>query len=121
MPCTWEMGGIKSFKKDGKGILIHYYYYCGLSVVTNYLNDLMHGHKIFFSQYCQLSAEYIKGKIAEAVYRTDGYMTHLTYNSDGQLDGTTNSSILLAKAAHMLYLERVTYSINRKKKITHAQ
>jgi hypothetical protein len=76
------MGGIKSFKKDGKGILIHD---CGLSVVTNYLNDLMHGHNIFFSQHCLLSAEYAKGKIMEAVYRTDGYMTHLNFNNDGQL------------------------------------
>lgn len=72
------MGGIKSFKKDGKGILIHD---CGLSVVTNYLNDLMHGHNIFFSQHCLLSAEYVKGKIVDAVYRTDGYMTHINYNS----------------------------------------
>lgn len=78
------MGGIKSFKKDGKGILIHD---CGLSVVTTYLNDLMHGHNIFFSQHCLLSAEYVKGKIVDAVYRTDGYMTHLTYNSEGQLEG----------------------------------
>ncbi len=76
------MGGINSFKKDGKGILIHD---CGLSVVTNYLNDVMHGHNIFFSQHCLLSAEYVKGKIAEAVYRTDGYMAHLCYNSEGEL------------------------------------
>lgn len=47
------MGGIKSFKKDGKGILIHD---CGVSVITNYMNDLMHGHNIFFSQHCLLSA-----------------------------------------------------------------
>jgi hypothetical protein len=25
--------------------------------------------------------------MAEAVYRTDGYMGHLYYNNDGQLDG----------------------------------
>jgi hypothetical protein len=78
------MGGIKSFKKDGKGILIHD---CGLSVVTNYMNDLMHGHNIFFAQHCLLSAEYVKGRIADAVYRTDGYMAHLYYNTEGQLDG----------------------------------
>lgn len=78
------MGGIKSFKKDGKGILIHD---CGVSVITNYLNDLMHGHNIFFSQHCLLSAEYVKGKIVDCVYRTDGYMAHLYYNSEGQLEG----------------------------------
>jgi hypothetical protein len=97
------MGGIKSFKKDGKGILIHD---CGLSVVTNYLNDLMHGHNIFFSQHCLLSAEYVKGKIVEAVYRTDGYMSHLTYNSDGQLDGTAKLFNFISKS--------ITYATFRK-------
>ena len=97
------MGGIKSFKKDGKGILIHD---CGLSVVTNYLNDLMHGHNIFFSQHCLLSAEYVKGKIVDAVYRTDGYMAHLAYNSDGQLDGKNKLLNFINK--------NITYAIFRK-------
>jgi hypothetical protein len=66
----------------------------------------MHGHYIFFSQYCLLSAEYIKGKIAEAVYRTDGYMTHLTYNSDNQLDGTAKLFNFISKS--------ITYATFRK-------
>jgi hypothetical protein len=78
------MGGIKSFKKDGRGILLHD---SGVSIVSNYLNDLMHGHNIFFSQHCLLSAEFSKGKLGEAVYRTDGYLAHLFYNAEGQLDG----------------------------------
>jgi hypothetical protein len=47
------MGGIKSFKKEGKGILLHD---SGVSVLTNYINDVMHGHNIFFAQHCLLSA-----------------------------------------------------------------
>lgn len=47
------MGGIKSFKKDGKGLLLHD---CGLSVLTNYSNDVMHGHNVFFADHCLLSA-----------------------------------------------------------------
>lgn len=78
------MGGIKSFKKDGRGIMIHD---SGLSIITTYLNDLMHGHNIFFAQHCLLSAEFVKGKIVEAVYRTDGFLVHLIYNNDGQLEG----------------------------------
>jgi hypothetical protein len=76
------MGGIKSFKKDGKGILIHD---CGLSVATSYLNDLMHGHNIFFGQHCLLSTEFVKGKMIEAVYRTDGFLGHFHFNGEGQL------------------------------------
>lgn len=47
------MGGVKNFRKDGKGILIHDN---GLSVVCQHFNDLMHGHNIFYSQHCLLSA-----------------------------------------------------------------
>jgi hypothetical protein len=97
------MGGIKSFKKDGKGILIHD---CGLSVVTNYLNDLMHGHNIFFSQHCLLSAEYVKGKIVDAVYRTDGYMAHLSYNNDGQLEGKNKLLNFINKSITYAFFKR---------------
>jgi hypothetical protein len=47
------MGWIKSFKKDGKGILLHD---GGLSILSSYFNDQMHGHNIFFAQHCLLSA-----------------------------------------------------------------
>jgi len=78
------MGGIKSFKKDGKGILIHD---GGLSVITSYVNDLMHGHNVFFSQHCLLSAEFAKGKLVEGVYRTDGFLGYFHFNSESQLEG----------------------------------
>jgi len=78
------MGGIKSFKKNGRGILIHDN---GVSVLSSYFNDMMHGHNIFFTHHCLLSAEYIKNKIVEAVYRTDGFLVYINYNADGQLDG----------------------------------
>ena len=54
------MGGIKSFKKDGKGILLHD---GGLSILSSYFNDQMHGHNIFFAHHCLLSAEFSKGKL----------------------------------------------------------
>ena len=78
------MGGIKAFKKDGRGILIHD---CGLSIFTSYLNDQMHGNNIFFAQHCLISTEYIKGKLVEAVYRTDGYLGHFNFNNEGIIEG----------------------------------
>jgi hypothetical protein len=47
------MGGIKTFKKEGKGILLHDN---GTSVISSYYNDLLHGHNIFYMQHCLLSA-----------------------------------------------------------------
>lgn len=61
------MGGIKAFKKDGRGILLHD---DGISAITSYYNDLLHGHNIFFDNYGLLSAVYNKNRIVEAVYRT---------------------------------------------------
>lgn len=78
------MGGVKSFKKEGKGILLHDN---GLSVICSHTNDLMHGHNIFYAQHCLLSAEFNKGKITDAVYRTDGFLAHFIFNSEEQLDG----------------------------------
>jgi hypothetical protein len=72
------MGSVKSFRKDGRGILLHD---GGLSVITSYLNDSMHGHNIFFAQHCLLSAEYVKGRLVEGVYRTDGFLAHFFYNN----------------------------------------
>jgi len=72
------MGPVKNFKKDGKGILIHDN---GLSLISNYSNDLMHGHNVFYAQHCLLSAEYARGRLVEAVYRTDGFMAFMFFNS----------------------------------------
>jgi hypothetical protein len=47
------MGGIKAFQKNGKGILLHDN---GTNVISSYYNDLLHGHNIFFTNYCFLSA-----------------------------------------------------------------
>jgi hypothetical protein len=54
------MGGIKAFKKDGKGILLHDN---GISAITSYLNDQLHGHNIFFVNYSLLSAYFNKNKL----------------------------------------------------------
>lgn len=47
------MGGIKTFQKNGKGILLHDN---GISMVSSYYNDLLHGHNIYFANHCLLSA-----------------------------------------------------------------
>ena len=52
--------GIKAFKKDGRGIMLHD---SGVSVITSYYNDLMHGHNIFIDNYTLLSAIFSKNKI----------------------------------------------------------
>jgi hypothetical protein len=61
------MGGIKSFKKEGRGIILHDN---GICILTSYYNDLLHGHNIYFDRYCLLSAIYSKNKIVEAAFRT---------------------------------------------------
>lgn len=61
------MGGIKAFKKEGRGILLHD---DGISAITSYCNDLLHGHNIFLDNYGLLSAVFTKNKLTEAVYRT---------------------------------------------------
>lgn len=78
------MGGIKSFQKNGTGILIHDN---GTNVISSYYNDLLHGHNIFFTDHRILSAEYYKNRITDCVYRTDGFTLFTVYNSEGLLDG----------------------------------
>ena len=73
------MGGIKAFKKDGRGILLHD---SGVSAITSYYNDLMHGHNVFFDNYNLLSGIFNKNKVIEAVYRTEGFLAYLLYNQE---------------------------------------
>jgi hypothetical protein len=80
------MGGVKTFQKNGRGLLLHDN---GTNLVSSYYNDLLHGHNIFFSNCRLLSTEYSKNKLMEAVYRTDGFLLATAYNNDGQLDGKT--------------------------------
>jgi len=78
------MGGIKAFQRNGKGILLHDN---GTNVISSYYNDLLHGHNVFFTNSCFLSADYSKNKLIEGVYRTDGFLLVVFYNNEGQLDG----------------------------------
>ena len=55
------MGGIKTFQKHGKGILVHDE---GASILTSYHLDMKHGHNIVFMENCVMSIEYIKNKIS---------------------------------------------------------
>ena len=94
------MGGIRSFKKEGRGILLHD---SGISILGNYSNDLLHGHSILFSQHCILSGEFLKGKLVEGVYRTDGFLLQMELNADGQLEG--KSILLIYSSKKLNYLE----------------
>ena len=59
----------------------------GVCLLGNYLNDALHGHNIFYAQHCLLSAEFFKGKMTEAVYRTDGFLLQAGIGPEGQLEG----------------------------------
>jgi hypothetical protein len=78
------MGGIKSFKKDGRGILLHD---AGVSVISAYSNDLLHGHNIFFGTDSLVSTYFTKNKLSEAVYRMEGFLLFLNYNIERELEG----------------------------------
>ena len=78
------MGPVKNFKKEGKGILLHDN---GTSLLCHYQNDHLHGLNLLFSQHCLLSAEFNKGKLVEAVYRTYGFLVYLHFNQDQLLEG----------------------------------
>ena len=78
------MGGIKAFQRNGRGIVLHDN---GTNVISSYYNDLLHGHNVFFTNSCFLSADYVKNKLVEGVYRTDGFLLVIFYNNEGQLDG----------------------------------
>ena len=78
------MGGINAFQKHGKGIVIHDN---GISALTNYYNDLKHGHNIFYMENCLISAEFIKNKCKEAVFRIPGFLLFMKYNKDQQPEG----------------------------------
>jgi len=54
------MGGIKSYKKEGRGIILHDN---GVSMLTSHYNDLLHGHNVLFDNCCLLSAVFNKNKI----------------------------------------------------------
>ena len=54
------MGGIRSFKKESRGIML---YDNGVCALTSYTNDLLNGHNILFDNSCLLSAIYCKNKI----------------------------------------------------------
>ncbi len=89
------MGGIKAFQKNGRGILLHDN---GTNVISSYYNDLFHGHNIFFKNSLFLSAQFLKNKLTEAVYRTDGFMLVTFYNGEGQLDGKVTLLNYLTKS-----------------------
>lgn len=71
------MGGMKSFNKHGRGILIHDN---GASVVCNYYNDFKHGHNIVYYENCMMSIIYEKNKVNESVIRLPNYLLYIKYN-----------------------------------------
>lgn len=55
------MGGMKSFHRNGEGLIIHD---DGSSTVCSYYNDFKHGHNITFSENCIMSMIYDKNKLS---------------------------------------------------------
>lgn len=53
------MGGINAFQKNGTGIFLHDN---GTSALTQYHNDFIHGHNVYFLHNCLISAEFVKNK-----------------------------------------------------------
>ena len=97
------MGGIKSFQKHGTGILLHD---DGSCVLTNYYNDILHGHNVYFNNRRMVSCQYVKNRLSEVVFRTDGFLVNLNYNADRQLDG---NCLLLNYS-----VKNITYCVFRK-------
>lgn len=60
------MGGMKSFTKNGTGIILHDN---GASVVCSHYNDFKHGHHVIYQENCLMSIIYEKNKISEAAVR----------------------------------------------------
>lgn len=54
------MGGMKSFHRNGEGIIIHDN---GTSVVCSHYNDFKHGHNIAYLDNCIMSMFYEKNKL----------------------------------------------------------
>jgi hypothetical protein len=55
------MGGMKSFTKNGYGIIIHDN---GGSAICSYYNDFKHGHNIVYYENCLMSVLYDKNKVS---------------------------------------------------------
>lgn len=71
------MGGMKSFQKNGKGILIHDN---GTSVVCSYYNDFKDGHNILYTENCLMSIFYERNRMSECVFRQPDYLLYVKYN-----------------------------------------
>lgn len=55
------MGGIKSFQRHGRGIVLHD---DGSSIISEYHYDLRHGHNIIIKEHCILSIIYNKNRLS---------------------------------------------------------
>lgn len=78
------MGGMKSFQRNGYGVIIHDN---GASVFCSHYNDFKHGHNITYYENCIMSIIYEKSKIVESVVRISDYLIYIRYNKEGQIDG----------------------------------
>lgn len=55
------MGGMKSFQKNGKGLILHDN---GASSVCNHYNDFKDGHNITYADNCLMSIIYDRNRIS---------------------------------------------------------
>jgi hypothetical protein len=91
------MGGIKSFQKNGRGIMIHD---DGTSMITSYMNDFRHGHNIYYKTHCVVSVEFGKNKIRECVIRVPEYLLLIRYNKDDRPHG---KAVLVVYGTRSIY------------------
>ena len=73
------MGGTINNNRHGVGLILHDN---GTSAITNYYQNVLHEHNIFFKNNCIASINYNKGKLEEVVYRTDGFLVNMSYNEN---------------------------------------
>lgn len=78
------MGGMKSFHRNGEGLIIHDN---GSSTVCSYYNDFRHGHNITFMENCIMSMVYDKNRLLECMVRFENYLLFLKYGKDGLHEG----------------------------------
>lgn len=82
------MGGIKSFQKHGRGIIIHDN---GASVISEYHNDMKNGHNIVIYEHCVLSIFYNKNRVQELAMRIPNYLILLRFGTSSGVLGPYSS------------------------------
>lgn len=97
------MGGIKSFQKHGRGIIIHDN---GTSAITSYMNDIKHGHNVYYKENCILSIEFNKNKVKECVLRIPNYLLLIRYNKDNKPEGKALLAVYESRSIYYILFRK---------------